>query len=119
MLFSSITFLYYFLPIVFLLYYAVPKQYKNFILLLGSLIFYSWGEPKYVFLMLISVAIGYFSGLLMDKLPRKAVMVVSVALCLAFLIYFKYANFFITNTNTLLHTDLPLLTVVLPIGISF
>lgn len=119
MLFSSITFLYYFLPIVFLLYYMVPKRSKNLILLLGSLVFYAWGEPKYVFLMLISVAIGYLAGLLMDKLPRKAVLVVSVTLCLAFLVYFKYANFFIVNTNAILHTEFPLLKVVLPIGISF
>ncbi len=119
MLFSSITFLYYFLPIVLLLYYAVPKQLKNFILLFASFVFYAWGEPKYVFLMLISVGIGYAAGLLMDVLPKKAVLIVSVALCLGFLVYFKYTNFFITNINAALQTEFPLLKVVMPIGISF
>ena len=89
MLFSSVTFLYYFLPIVLFLYYVVPKKLKNFILFVASLVFYAWGEPKYVFLMLLSVGIGYGAGILMDKLPRKLVMIVSVGLCLGFLIYFK------------------------------
>ena len=119
MLFSSITFLYYFLPIVLLLYYAVPRRFKNFILLLASFVFYAWGEPKYVFLMLLSVAIGYSAGYLMDRLPKKPVMIVSIGLCLAFLLYFKYTNFFIINANALLQTQFPLLKVVMPIGISF
>ena len=119
MLFSSVTFLYYFLPIVLLVYYVVPKQLKNFVLFLASLLFYAWGEPKYVFLMLISVGIGYLAGILMDKLPRKPVMIVSVSLCLLFLIYFKYINFFIDNINALVKTSIPALNVIMPIGISF
>ena len=119
MLFSSITFLYYFFPITFILYFLVPKQLKNLVLCIASLIFYAWGEPKYVFLMLISIGIGYVAGLLMDKLPKKPVMIVSVVLCLAFLVYFKYTNFFISNVNELLQTQIPLLKVVMPIGISF
>ena len=119
MLFSSVTFLYYFLPIVLLVYYVVPKQLKNFVLFLASLLFYAWGEPKYVFLMLISVGIGYLAGILMDKLPRKPVMIVSVSLCLLFLIYFKYTNFFIDNINALVKTSIPALNVIMPIGISF
>lgn len=119
MLFSSVTFLYYFLPIVLFLYYVVPKKLKNFILFVASLVFYAWGEPKYVFLMLLSVGIGYGAGILMDKLPRKLVMIVSVGLCLGFLIYFKYTNFFIDNTNNLLKTEIPALNVIMPIGISF
>lgn len=119
MLFSSVTFLYYFLPIVLVLYYVVPKKLKNFVLFLASLVFYAWGEPKYVFLMLISVTIGYVAGLLMDKLPKKAVMIISVGLCLGFLIYFKYTNFFIININVLLKAKLPVLNVIMPIGISF
>ena len=119
MLFSSVTFLYYFLPIVLLVYYVVPKQLKNFVLFLASLLFYAWGEPKYVFLMLISVGIGYLAGILMDKLPRKLVMIVSVSLCLLFLIYFKYTNFFIDNINALVKTNIPALNVIMPIGISF
>ena len=119
MLFSSITFLYYFLPIVLLLYFIAPKKLKNLVLFIASLVFYAWGEPKYVFLMIFSVAIGYVAGLLMDKLPRKPVMLVSVGLCLFFLIYFKYTNFFITNVNAVLQTQIPMLKVVMPIGISF
>lgn len=119
MLFSSITFLYYFLPIVLLLYYAVPVKMKNLVLFLASLIFYAWGEPKYVFLMLLSVAIGYAAGLLMDKLPKKPVLILSVGACLFFLIYFKYTNFLVTNVNGLLKTQLPVLNVIMPIGISF
>ena len=119
MVFSSITFLYYFLPIVFVLYCVVPRGAKNLVLFLSSFVFYAWGEPKYVFLMLISIGIGYAAGLLMNKLPRKPVMVVSVGACLFALIYFKYTNFFITNINTLLHTEFPVLKLALPIGISF
>lgn len=119
MLFSSITFLYYFLPIVLILYVVAPKQWKNFVLFLASLVFYAWGEPKYVFLMLLSVLIGYVSGVLMEKLPKKPIMIVSVLLCLFFLIYFKYTNFFIHNINMLLKTELKALNVVMPIGISF
>ena len=119
MLFSSVTFLYYFLPIVLVLYYVVPKKLKNFVLFLASLVFYAWGEPKYVFLMLLSVIIGYVAGILMEKLPKKPVMIISVALCLAFLIYFKYTNFLINNINMLIKTELPVLNVIMPIGISF
>lgn len=119
MLFSSVTFLYYFLPVVLLLYYVVPKQLKNVVIFVASLVFYAWGEPKYVFLMLLSVGIGYVAGLLMDKLPRKPVMLVSTLLCLCFLIYFKYTNFFIDNVNSLLKVKIPALNVIMPIGISF
>lgn len=119
MLFSSITFLYYFLPIVLLLYVAVPKKFKNFILFMASLVFYAWGEPKYVFLMLLSIGIGYVAGLLMDKLPKKPVMILSVSLCLFFLVYFKYTNFFISNINSILKQDIKALNVIMPIGISF
>ncbi len=119
MLFSSITFLYYFLPIVLILYFIAPKKIKNLVLFLASLIFYAWGEPKYVVLMLLSVGIGYLAGILMEKFPKRPVMIVAVILCLGFLVYFKYANFFFTNLNYLLKTQIPLLKVVMPIGISF
>lgn len=119
MLFSSITFLYYFLPIVLLLYFVLPHKCRNFVLFLASLVFYAWGEPKYVFLMILSVAIGYVAGFLMDKLPKKPVLIVSVGLCLFFLVYFKYTNFLVTNLNAALKTEIPLLKVVMPIGISF
>lgn len=119
MLFSSVTFLYYFLPIVLILYFVAPKKLKNFVLFLSSLVFYAWGEPKYVFLMLLSVGVGYFAGMLMDKLPRKPVMAISVILCLLFLVYFKYTNFLIDNVNILLKVKIPALNVIMPIGISF
>ena len=119
MLFSSVTFLYYFLPIVLILYYVVPFKLKNFVLFLASLVFYAWGEPKYVFLMLLSVGIGYVAGILMEKLPKKTVMIIAVSLCLLFLIYFKYTNFFISNINAFLKAELPVLNVIMPIGISF
>ncbi len=119
MLFSSVTFLYYFLPIVLILYYVAPKKLKNFVLFPASLVFYAWGEPKYVFLMLLSVGIGYLAGILMEKLPKKPVMITAVSLCLLFLIYFKYTNFFISNINALLKVELPALNVIMPIGISF
>lgn len=119
MLFSSITFIYYFLPIVLVLYYLAPKRLKNVVLFLSSLVFYAWGEPKYAFLMIGSVLIGYIAGLCMDKLPRKLVLFVSVGLCLVSLVYFKYTNFLVSNINRMLQIELPLLKIVLPIGISF
>ncbi len=119
MVFSSITFLYYFLPIVLGLYYLAPAKGKNLVLFLSSLVFYAWGEPKYVFLMLGTIVIGYAAGMLMGKLPRKLVMTVSVGACLIALIYFKYADFLVSNINVALKTEIPLLNVALPIGISF
>lgn len=119
MLFSSITFIYYFLPVVLVLYYITPRKWKNVVLFLSSLVFYAWGEPKYVFLMVGSVLIGYIAGLCMDWRYKKVVLVVSIGLCLLALIYFKYTNFFVNNINIVLQTQLPLLKIVMPIGISF
>ncbi len=119
MLFSSITFLYYFLPIVLVLYLVAPFRFRNAILFISSMIFYAWGEPKYIFLMLISILIGYLAGILMDKLSKKIVLFSSIGLCLSLLVYFKYTNFFISNINSILKTNLPWLTVIMPIGISF
>lgn len=119
MLFSGITFLYYFLPAALLIYFVVPHKFKNAVLFLFSLIFYAYGEIKYVFLMLIFIGTGYLSGILMEKLPKKPVMLISVAFCLGLLIYYKYADFVIVNINGVFKKELPLLKVVLPIGISF
>lgn len=119
MLFSSITFIYYFLPIVLVLYYLTQHRFKNLVLFLSSLAFYAWGEPKYVFLMIGSMLIGYIAGLCMDGRFKKVVLIVSIGLCLLSLIYFKYTDFFVNNINTVLQTELPLLNLVLPIGISF
>jgi len=123
MIFSSIPFLYYFLPIVISVYYLAPKALKNSVLLLSSLVFYGWGEPKYVFLMLATVFFAYVFGLLIEKFKEsflsKLFLFMSVLLCLSSLAYFKYADFFITNFNAALGLSIPLLKLVLPIGISF
>ena len=121
MLFSSIPFLFYFLPVVLLLYFASPRKLKNFTLLVCSLVFYAWGEPRLVVLMLATVLIGYILGLLTERFPRykKLFLVLSLTLSLGFLGYYKYVDFFITNINNVTGLSIPLLKVTLPIGISF
>lgn len=121
MLFSSIPFLFYFLPCVLLLYAISPKKFKNFTLLICSLVFYAWGEPRLVLLMLITVLGGYILGLLTEKFNKhkKLFLTLAVALSLGFLGYFKYVDFFIENINLMTGLSIPLLNVALPIGISF
>lgn len=123
MLFSSITFLYYFLPITVGLYFAVPKKFRNWVLLLSSLVFYGWGEPKYVILMGLSIILGYGFGLLIEKHRQqrtgKILCGISVGVSMSFLLYFKYADFFIRNFYALTGIEVPLLRLSLPIGISF
>ena len=123
MLFSSIPFLYYFLPCVLLLYFLAPKKLKNAVLLLSSLVFYAWGEPIYVLLMISSVVSGYILGLLIEKFREKRLgkvfLIVSVVISLGLLGYFKYADFFIANFNAVFGLSVPLLRIALPIGISF
>ena len=103
MLFSSIPFLYYFLPIVLIVYFLAPKPLKNPVLLIASLVFYGWGEPKYVFLMVATVLLGYVFGILIEKYRGKPLaklfLVLSVLTSAFGLIYFKYADFFIENFN--------------------
>ena len=123
MLFSSVTFLYYFLPIVIALYFLLPFKLKNLVLLISSLIFYGWGEPKIVFLMLATVFLGYVFGLAIERFKDKAIskffLALSVISSLASLAFFKYYDFFIGNFNALTNMSLPLLQLALPIGISF
>ncbi len=123
MLFSSVPFLYYFLPSVLFLYLLAPKFLKNTVLLLASLVFYAWGEPRYVVIMLISVALGYLFGLLIERFREKPIsklfLTFSVISSLSFLIYFKYADFFIENFNAATGLSVPLLKIALPVGISF
>ena len=121
MLFSSIPFLFYFLPCVLLLYAISPKKLKNFTLLVCSLVFYAWGEPRLVLLMLATVLIGYVLGILTEKIPKckKLFVTLAVVLSLGFLGYYKYVDFFITNINAVTGLSIPLLKVALPIGISF
>ena len=123
MIFSSIPFLYYFLPVVLLLYFLAPKSLKNPVLLLSSLVFYGWGEPKYVFLMIATVILGYIFGILIEKFQKtklsKLFLILSVISFLSALAYFKYADFFITNFNKVTGLSVPMLKLALPIGISF
>lgn len=123
MLFSSIPFLYYFLPLVLAVYFLTPARFRNAVLLLASLIFYAWGEPKYVLLMLASILSGYGFGLLQERYRgqkgAKLVCGLSVAVSLSFLLYFKYADFFLENFNAAAGLGVPLLRIALPIGISF
>lgn len=121
MLFSSIPFLFYFLPCVLLLYAISPRKIKNLTLLVCSLVFYAWGEPRLVVLMLLSVFCGYILGLLTEKYRKysKLFLSLAVVLSLGFLGYFKYVDFFISNINALTDLSIPLLKVSLPIGISF
>lgn len=123
MLFSSIPFLYYFLPLVLAVYFLTPARFRNAVLLLASLIFYAWGEPKYVLLMLASILSGYGFGLLQEQYRgqkgAKLVCGLSVAVSLSFLLYFKYADFFLENFNAATGLGVPLLRIALPIGISF
>lgn len=123
MLFSGIPFLFFFFPCVLILYYLAPKFLKNSVLLISSLAFYAWGEQKYTILLIISVLCGYVFGLLIERSRGKALkklfLVLSVVQNLAFLCYFKYADFFITNFNAVTGLSVPLLKTILPIGISF
>ena len=126
MVFSSLLFLFRFLPVVLLIYYVVPAKLRNLVLLLVSLVFYAWGEPVYVFLMIVSILVSYTGGLLVDHFRRagedrkaKLALAAAVAAGLGLLAYFKYANFVLRTINSLSGSSIPLLSLTLPIGISF
>ena len=123
MLFSSIPFLYCFLPAVVLVYFLVPRSLKNAVLLLFSLAFYAWGEPKYVFLMLATIAAFYGCGLAIGKARaqkwKKFWLTVSVVVGIGLLAIFKYAVFFVENFNAATGLSMSLLRLALPVGISF
>jgi len=123
MLFSSIPFLFYYLPAVLILYFLVPGFLKNTVLLLASLFFYGWGEPVYLFLMLGSIALFWGCGMAMGRCKeqkwKKFWLIVSVVVSLALLAIFKYADFFISSVNAVTGLSIPLLRLALPIGISF
>lgn len=123
MVFSSITFLIYFLPLFLLAYHLVPNKYKNAVILISSIIFYSWGGPKFIFVILGTTFLDFFLVKTMssqsDKKSKTLYLVLSLCLNLGLLAYFKYCNFFIENINSLFGTNLKWLNVVLPIGISF
>lgn len=124
MLFSSIPFLYYFLPCVVILYLLAPKPVKNSVLLLSSLVFYAWGEKKLVVLMIAAILLSYIFGLLIEKYKdrknlSRLFLILSVVTSLAMLFYYKYTDFFIYNFNAITGLSVPLLKIALPIGISF
>ena len=123
MLFSSIPFLFYFLPAVLILYFLVPRALKNAVLLLFSLVFYAWGEPKYVFLMIATIGLFYGCGIAIGnsktQIMKKFWLTVSVVTSLALLAIFKYADFLIESVNSVAGTEIGLLKLALPIGISF
>ena len=124
MLFSSIPFLYYFLPLVLAVYFLTPRAGKNAVLFLSSLLFYAWGEPKFCIFMLLSILQGYVFGRLNEKHAQnkkrsKLFLTASVALSLALLAYCKYADFFLSSVNAVTGLSFKLLHVTLPIGISF
>ena len=126
MVFSSLIFLFAYLPAVLLIYYITPRKGKNLALFLVSLLFYAWGEPVYVLLMLLSITLAYFFGLLIGEYrkenPRRAKLftVLSVCVSISFLFFFKYYNFFAENLSRLPHITVPTIaSLALPIGISF
>ena len=127
MVFSTLTFLFFFLPLVLLTYFLIPNRtYKNTVLLVFSLLFYGWGEPKFILLMLSASMVAYLGGLLIYYLDRtgrpkarKAVFIVPVGLLTANLFIFKYLNFAVENINKLFPAAIELREIALPIGISF
>lgn len=124
MVFSSTIFLCVYLPLVLLGYYICPKKGRNLFLLIASLVFYAWGEPKYVFLMIFSILVNYIFGRLMDKnrgrqKRMKLLLVLSVVIDIGLLSVFKYTDFIITNVNAIFGANFDLLNIALPIGISF
>jgi len=124
MVFSSIPFLFFFLPISLFCYFIVPYRFKNWMLLLFSLLFYAWGEPIYILLMIFSSVVDYTNGRLIEKYQhqknkKRFFMILSVIINLSLLGFFKYADFFLQNLNSWFSLQLPLFEIGLPIGISF
>jgi len=122
MVFSSISFLYYFLPITLLLYFIVPKKIKNFILLIASLAFYFYGEPRYIIVLILSCVFNYYYGKYLEKSPdsiKKYLLIINLVINFGILFYFKYFNFFLDNINHLFKTNLTWTSIIMPIGISF
>ena len=124
MIFSSIPFLFFFFPLFILLYFTLPFKYKNHILLLFSLIFYAWGEPIYILLMIFSSIVDFINGKNIEKhkddnKKKKIYLIISIIINISLLGFFKYADFFIKVINNILNLDIPLLNLGLPIGISF
>jgi len=120
MLFSSVTFIYYFLPIVLFVYFMVPNKYKNLILLIFSLLFYFLGEPKYIIILILSCILNYFFGnRISESKNKKLWLVIAIIYNVSQLLVFKYTDFFIENINNIFNNSINYLYLVMPIGISF
>lgn len=124
MVFSSLTFIYVYLPIVLGIYFLVPKVLRNPVMFIAGLLFYAWGEPVYLWIMVLSTLIDYTAGLFMHKYDdkpaiRRLCLIVSIAMNVGLLSIFKYSGFFVSTANSILGTSLPVPEIMLPIGISF
>ncbi|MDX1357760.1 MAG: MBOAT family O-acyltransferase, partial [Clostridia bacterium] len=123
MVFSSISFIFYFLPVVLIAYFIVPKRFRNIVLLVGSIVFYAFGEPIYVLLLIFSSLVDYAHGLIIEKnrgtKKAKAALISSIVINVSLLAFFKYADFMIVNLNNWFDFGLKTLDLRLPIGISF
>ena len=122
MLFSSITFIYFFLPLVLGVYYLLPKSMRNGWILIASFFFYAWGEQYYLCIMLLTIVINYVAAIVVSIAPNKFKLLavfLAIIVNLSILGYFKYFNFFVENINLLFHCIIDFFKVVMPIGISF
>ncbi len=119
MLFTSISFIYYFLPIVIISYVIAPKKFKNAVICISSLIFYFYGEPKYIILMLAEILIAYIIAILIDKNRNKSILILGIIIHVGLFCIFKYTDFIISNINSIFNTNIGLLRLAIPIGISF
>ena len=124
MSFTTIEFMFRFLPIFLIVYYVVPTRYKNMILLIGSFVFYAWGQHFYLLLLLLSIVVNYTFGRLIGerRAQKKPLLILGLIYNFGLLVFFKYTNFFIENINALLtatHIQIPTISVVMPLGISF
>lgn len=119
MLFSSISFIYYFLPILLIIYFITPKKIRNIPLLIGSLVFYFLGEPIYILVLLLSCIINYYLSKIIYKKHSKLFLIISLIYNIGNILYFKYTNFFIDNINNIFNLDIKFLEIIMPIGISF
>ena len=122
MIFSSLLFIFWFIPIFFTIYYIVPMKFRNPVLFVGSIVFYAWGEPKYLILLAVSILVNFLAGLLIDRhrgRMDRAVLVAAIIFDVGMLFFFKYINFFIENINAMAHTGISKVNISLPLGISF
>lgn len=123
MLFSSMTFLFVFMPLVITIYGLSKKEIRNYVLLIASILFYAWGEPRYLAIMILTILVNYVGAIEMarffNRKKRKLILAATICVNLGFLIYFKYFNFIVDNANNLFNTNFDFIDVIMPIGISF